>query len=187
MIEEINLAIDEFKNANDKSVDFLISELRKLRTGKASPEMLSGVFVDYYGSKAPLQQVANVGTLDARTLTIQPWEKGLLGECQKAIINASLGLNPQNNGEMLIINVPIPTEERRKELVKLAKAEGENAKVSVRNNRKDAMDFIKEFKNEGLSEDETKNAEDKIQGITNNYVEKIDNTIAANEKDIMTI
>lgn len=187
MTEEIKMAIDEFKSANDKSLVFLESELRKIRTGKASPDMLSGVMVDYYGSKTALSQVATIGSLDARTLTVQPWEKPMLAECAKAIINANLGLAPQDNGEMLIINIPMLTEERRRELVKIAKAEGENAKVSVRNNRKDAMDYIKELKNDGLSEDIAKSTEGEIQEITDLYVKKIDNLMELKEKDIMTI
>lgn len=187
MSEEVNLAKQEFKSANDKSLEHLDAELRKIRVGKATPDMLQSVTVDYYGTQTPLTQVANIGTLDARTLTVQPWEKGLLAECQKGIINASLGLAPQDNGEMLIINVPPLTEERRRELVKRAKAEGEQAKVSVRNHRKDAMDYVKELKNEGLSEDLAKNAEDDIQQITNEYVAKIDHHLELKEKDIMKI
>ena len=187
MTEEINMAIEEFKSSNKKSINFLESELRKIRAGKASPDMLDGVLLDYYGTMTPLTQVANIGTLDGRTLTVQPWEKGLLDECAKAIINANLGLNPQDNGEMLIISIPILTEERRKDLVKLAKAEGENAKVSIRNNRKDAMDFIKELQSDGLSEDDAKVAETDIQDVTNYYNKLIDDYIEAKEKDIMTI
>ncbi len=187
MSEEVNLAKQEFKSANEKSMEHLDSELRKIRVGKATPDMLQSVTVDYYGTQTPLTQVANIGTLDARTLTVQPWEKGLLSECQKGIINASLGLAPQDNGEMLIINVPPLTEERRRELVKRAKAEGELAKVSVRNNRKDAMDYVKELKSEGLSEDLAKNAEEDIQQITNDYVARVDGQLELKEKDIMTI
>ncbi|HZH87374.1 MAG TPA: ribosome recycling factor [Brumimicrobium sp.] len=187
MTEEINMAISEFKSANDKSLTFLATELRKIRTGKATPDMLGGVMVDYYGSMTALTQVANVGTLDARTITVQPWEKSILGECAKAIINSNLGLAPQDNGEMLIINIPMLTEERRKDLAKIARSEGEHAKVSVRNNRKDAMDYIKELKNEGLSEDIAKSAEAEIQEVTNAFVKKIDELIDAKEKDVMKI
>lgn len=187
MIEDINETISEFKSSNDKSLTFLESELRKIRTGKATPDMLDGVLVEYYGSMTELSKVANIGTLDGRTLTVQPWEKNILGECAKAIINANLGLAPQDNGEMLIINIPMLTEERRKELAKIARSEGEHAKVSIRNNRKDAMDFIKELKNEGLSEDHAKSAEQNIQEVTDTYVKKIDELIDVKEKDIMTI
>lgn len=187
MTEETNETINEFKSANNKSLTFLESELRKIRTGKATPDMLDGVLVDYYGSMTNLSKIANIGTLDGRTLTIQPWEKSILGACAKAIVNANLGLAPQDNGEMLIINIPMLTEERRKELSKIARAEGEHAKVSVRNNRKDAMDYIKELKNDGLSEDDAKTAEAEIQDVTNNFVKKIDSIIDAKEADIMKI
>lgn len=187
MTEEINMTKDELKSANDKTVNHLDSELLKIRVGKASPDMLRGVMVDYYGSPTPLQQVANVGTLDGRTITVQPWEKGLLDECSRGIINSNVGLTPQDNGEMLIINVPPLTEERRRELGKKAKAEGEQAKVGVRNNRKDAMDYVKELKNEGLSEDMAKDAEGDIQTITDKYTAMIDERVEAKEKDIMTI
>lgn len=187
MTEEINMAKEEFKDSNNRSLTHLESEFRKIRTGQASPDMLAGVMVDYYGSSTLLTQVANIGTLDARTLTVQPWEKAMLDECARGIINANLGLNPQDNGDMLIINIPNLTEERRMELAKLAKSEGETAKVSVRNNRKDAMDYIKELKNDGLSEDIAKVAEDEIQAITNEFIKKVDELVALKEKDIMTI
>ncbi|MGM0477604.1 MAG: ribosome recycling factor [Bacteroidota bacterium] len=187
MSEEVNIVKEEFKQSNDKSIGHLDTALKKIRVGKATPDMLQSVTVDYYGTQTPLSQVANVGTLDGRTLTVQPWEKGMLKECEKGIVNASLGLAPQDNGEMLIINVPPLTEERRKELVKRAKAEGEQAKVSVRNHRKDAMDYIKELKNDGLSEDEAKVAEDEVQQITDQYVAIVEDRIERKEKDILTI
>ena len=178
---------DEFKSSNDKTLGHLETELQKVRAGKASPSMLTGVMVDYYGSPTPIQQVANVGTVDARTITVQPWEKTMLNEIAKGIMNANLGFNPQNNGEMLIIAVPPLTEERRRDLVKKAKAEGEHAKVGIRNHRKDAMDMIKSLKNDGLSEDMAKDAEDRIQTITNTFINKVDGLVEAKEKDIMTI
>lgn len=187
MIEELNMIYDEFRSSNEKSLKHLESELLKIRAGKASPAMLSSVMVDYYGSPTPLQQVANVNTMDARTLTVQPWEKPMLEEIMKAIMNANLGLTPQNNGEVLIINVPPLTEERRRDLVKKAKSEGEHAKVGVRNHRKDAMDMVKGLKDEGLSEDMQKDAEDEIQNITNAYTKKVEDLIELKEKDIMTI
>jgi ribosome recycling factor len=149
--------------------------------------MLQGVMVEYYGSPTPVQQVANIGTMDARTLTVQAFERSMLNEIAKGILNANLGLNPQNNGEQLIIQIPPLTEERRKEMVKRAKAEGEHAKVSVRNHRKDAIDMIKSLKNEGLSEDMVKDAEDEVQSITNKFIKKIDDLVELKEKDIMTI
>ncbi len=187
MTEEVNMAFDEFKSANEKTIEHLNNQLLRVRAGKATPSMLSSVMVDYYGSMTPLAQVANVSTLDARTITVQPWEKALLEECAKGIVMANLGLNPQNNGEMLILNVPALTEERRRDLVKKAKAEGEDSKVGIRNNRKDAMDFIKNLKNDGLSEDDAKVAEAKIQDITNAYVKQIDELLDVKEKDIMTV
>lgn len=187
MIEELNMVYDEFKSSNEKSLTHLENELLKIRAGKASPSMLSGVMVDYYGSPTPLQQVANVNTMDARTLTVQPWEKAMLEEIMKAILHANLGLTPQDNGEVLIINIPPLTEERRRDLVKKAKAEGEHAKVGVRNNRKDAMDMVKSLKDDGLSEDMQKDAEEEIQNITNAYTKKVDELIELKEKDIMTI
>ena len=187
MTEELNDIYNELRNSNNKTLTHLENELMKVRAGKATPSMLNGVMVDYYGSPTPLQQVANVGTIDARTITVQPWEKVMLNEISKGIINSNLGLNPQNNGETILIAVPPLTEERRKELVKKAKAEGEHAKVGIRNNRKDALDFVKELKNEGLSEDFVKDAETHIQSITDNYVKKVDELIEVKEKDIMTI
>ena len=187
MNEEIELAKSEFKSSNEKAIGHLDNELMKLRVGKAMPNMLHSVMVDYYGVPTPITQVANIASLDARTLTVQPWEKSMLGEIAKGIINSNLGLAPQDNGEMLIINVPPLTEERRRDLVKKAKSEGENAKIVVRNNRKDAMDFVKDLKNDGLSEDLAKDAENEMQTITNQYVAKIDELVERKEKDIMTI
>lgn len=187
MVEELNMIYDEFKSSNDKTLGHMEVALTKIRAGKASPAMLQSVMVNYYGSPTPLQQVANINTMDARTLTIQPWEKPMLEEIMKGIINANLGFAPQNNGEVLIISVPALTEERRRELVKQAKAEAEHTKVGIRNHRKDAIDMVKELKNEGLSEDLQKDAENEIQNITNVYVEKVDRLVELKEKDIMTI
>ena len=149
--------------------------------------MVSSVSVDYYGSMTPLSQVANISTLDARTISVQPWEKAMLDEIAKGITNANLGLNPQNNGELIIINVPMLTEERRKDLAKKAKADGEHAKISLRNNRKDAIDEIKKLKDKGLSEDAQKNLEVDVQNITNSFSVKIDELTAKKEADILTI
>lgn len=187
MSEEINLIYDEFKLANSKSITHLENELVKIRAGKATPSMLNGVMVEYYGTPTPLQQVANVGTIDARTITVQPWEKSLLNEIMKGIINANLGFAPQNNGESLLINVPALTEERRKDLAKRAKAEGETAKVAVRNNRKDALSLVKDLKDEGYSEDIIKGVEEEIQNITNGAIKRIDDVIEVKEKEIMTV
>lgn len=187
MTEELNMIYDEFKESNQKTLNHLENELVKIRAGKASPAMLSGVMVEYYGSMTPLQQVANVNTTDARTIIVQPWEKPLLNDIARGIINANLGLNPQNNGEQLIISVPPLTEERRRDLVKKAKAEAEHAKVGIRNNRKDALDMIKDLKNDGLSEDMVKVGEEEVQKITNSYIKKVDELVELKEKDIMTI
>lgn len=187
MTEELEMIYDEFRSSNQKTMSHLENELTKVRAGKASPSMLNGVLVEYYGAPTPLQQVANVTTMDARTITVQPWEKNMLNDIAKGIMNANLGLNPQNNGEVLIIAVPPLTEERRRELVKKAKSEGEHAKVGIRNHRKDALDMVKELRNEGLSEDLQKDAEDQIQGITNSFIKKVDDLVELKEKDIMTI
>ena len=187
MNEEIQFAIDSAKEAMDKVMAHLDQELQKIRAGKASPMMLSSVMVDYYGVNTVLNQVANVSSLDGKTLSVQPWEKAMLEEICKGITNSNLGLNPQNNGESILINVPVLTEDRRRELGKRAKAEGESAKVGIRNARKDANDFIKSLKNDGLSEDEVKSAESNVQDLTNEYVNKADKLVEAKEKDIMTV
>lgn len=187
MTEELQMIYDDFKSSNKKALVHLESELQKIRASKATPSMLQSVMVEYYGTPTPISKVANVGTMDARTLTVQAWEKNLLNDIAKGIINANLGFAPQNNGEMLIINVPPLTEERRRDLVKKAKAECEQAKIVIRNNRKDALDMVKDLKNEGLSEDLTKDAENEIQSITNNYIKKTDELLEVKEKDIMTI
>lgn len=187
MTEELNEIYSDLKNANNKTLAHLENELIKVRAGKATPSMLHSVMIDYYGSPTPIQQVANIGTMDARTITVQPWEKSMLNEIAKGIINSNLGFNPQNNGETILIAVPALTEERRRDLVKKAKAEGEHAKVGIRNNRKDALDFVKELKNDGLSEDMAKDAETQVQSITDGFVKKVDELIDVKEKDIMTI
>jgi ribosome recycling factor len=187
MTEELDMIFDEFRSANGKTLVHLENELTKVRAGKASPAMLNGVMIEYFGSMTPIQQVANINTSDARTILVQPWEKNMLSEISKGIINSNLGLNPQNNGEQLIISVPPLTEERRKDLVKKAKAEAEHAKVGVRNNRKDAIDMIKDLKNDGLSEDMAKTAEEEVQKITNGAIKKVDDLVELKEKDIMTV
>lgn len=187
MTEELNMVYDELKDSNEKSLTHLESELAKIRAGKATPSMLHSVMVDYYGSPTPIQQVANISTMDARTITVQPWEKAMLGEIAKGIINSNLGFAPQNNGEVLLISVPPLTEERRRELVKRAKAEGEHAKVGVRNNRKDALDMVKSLKNDGLSEDMVKDSEAAVQTITDTFIKKVDDLIDLKDRDIMTI
>lgn len=184
MNEELQFILDSAKESMQSAVSHLENELLNIRAGKANPVMLKSVMVDYYGAPTPLSQVANVNTPDGRTLTIQPWEKSLLAEIEKGIMIANLGFNPMNNGESIIINVPPLTEERRKELAKMAKAETENAKVSVRNARKDAN---QEIKKTDASEDEQKNCEIDVQEATNGFIQKIDTILVAKEKEIMTV
>ncbi|WP_075344053.1 ribosome recycling factor [Tenacibaculum agarivorans] len=184
MTEEIEFILDSTKEAMNSAISHLEKELRSIRAGKASPAMLANVQVDYYGSQTPLSQVANVNTPDARTISIQPWEKNMLQEIEKAIMIANLGFNPMNNGENIIINVPPLTEERRKDLAKQAKAEAEHAKVGVRNARKDANNEIKKL---DASDDMKKNAEADIQTLTDNFVKEIDEKYTVKEKEIMTV
>jgi len=187
MNEELQFIFDSAKEAMQGAYDHLEKQLQKIRAGKASPMMLTSVMVDYYGSMTPLAQIANVNTLDGRTLTVQPWEKNMMQPIEKAIIDSNLGLNPQNNGETIMINVPMLTEERRKDLTKQAKAEGEHAKVGVRNARKDANDEIKKMEKDGLSEDLAKGAEVDVQKFTDTFIAKVDALIDAKEKDIMKV
>lgn len=184
MNEEIEFILDTAKEAMNNAIAHLEKELVSIRAGKASPAMLSTVMVDYYGAQTPLGQVANVNTPDARTLSVQPWEKNMLQPIEKAIQIANLGLNPMNNGDVIMINVPPLTEERRKGLAKQAKAEAEHAKVGVRNARKDANNDIKKV---DISDDMQKIAEDEVQKLTDTYVKNIDEKLAVKEKEIMTI
>ncbi len=184
-MEEIKEIIDEVKVQNDTTLEHLDNSFLKIRTGKANPAMLSSVTVDYYGSQTPLSQVANVSTPDAMTISIQPWEKSLLQEIERAIINSNLGFAPNNNGDFIIISVPPMTEERRREIAKVAKAEAEDAKVGVRNHRQDGNKKLKTV--EGVSEDLIKNAEEEIQELTNSYIAKIDAKLKAKEEDIMKV
>ena len=187
MNEEVQFCIDSASESMDKSIVHFHAELLKIRAGRANPQMLSGVMVDYYGSMTALSQVANVGTPDARTLTVQPWEKGMLSELNKAIINSNLGFSPMDNGEMLIINIPPLTEERRVELTKRSKGEGENCKVSIRSARKDANDEIKRLGKDGLAEDVVKDAEASIQKLTDTYISKVEAILKEKEVEIMKV
>ena len=184
MNEEIDFILDSTKEAMDKAISHLEKELVGIRAGRATPAMLSTIMVDYYGSQTPLSQVANVNTPDARTIAIQPWEKNMLQEIEKAIMHANIGFNPMNNGENIIINVPPLTEERRKGIAKQAKAEAEHAKVGVRNARKDANNEIKKV---DISDDMKKNAEAEVQTLTDDYVKIIDEKYIIKEKEIMTV
>jgi len=187
MNEEVQFVIDAATERMDKAIEHLESELSRLRAGKANPKMLESVNIDYYGSQTPLSQVANIGTPDPKTIAIQPWEKNMIEPIERAIINSNLGFNPQNNGEMIRINIPALTEERRLTLVKQVNGEGENAKVSIRSARKDANDDIKKLEKDGLSEDEAKDAVDEIQKLTDRYGEKTDQVVKEKEDDIMKI
>ena len=184
MNEELNFIIDSAKELMQNAITHLEKELRNIRAGKASPSMIGSVTVDYYGSQVPLTQVANVGTMDAHTITVQPWEKNMLHEIEKAIMIANLGFNPMNNGEIIIINVPVLTEERRKQLSKQAKAEAETAKVSIRNDRREAMNEIKKT---DASEDMKTNAEVDIQNLTDKYIEIVDEHYKIKDQEIMKV
>lgn len=175
------------KESMEKSIVHLEASLLKIRTGKANPAMVDGVMVEYYGSMVPLPQIANVSTPDARTIVIQPWEKNKLQDIERSIINSNLGLNPQNDGEIIRINVPPLTEERRKEMVKMAKSEGEDSKVGIRNVRREANEQIKKLQKDGLAEDLAKDAESRVQQITNDFITLIDNHVTKKEKEIMTV
>ena len=159
-------------------------ELLNIRAGKANPIMLSNIMIDYYGSQTPLSQVANISTPDSRTLNIQPWEKGLMGDIEKAILIANIGFTPMNNGDSIIINIPPMTEERRIQLVKIAKNESENAKVSIRSSRKEANDDVKKSE---ISDDMKKNLESDIQTLTNSFIKKTDDLFLNKEKEILTV
>lgn len=187
MTEEINFILDTAEESMEQSIAHLQKEFLNIRAGKATPQMLGSVFVDYYGSQTPLTQVANVNTPDARTITVTPWEKKMLSTIEKAIMIANLGFNPMNNGDMIIISVPPLTEERRRDLAKKAKAEAEDAKIGVRNARKDANTDIKKEEKNGTSEDICKDAEEKIQKMTDAYIKKIDELFAIKEAEIMKV
>jgi len=186
-MEEIELYLEEAKELMQKAVDHTAAELVKIRAGKAMPNLLDGVMVPYYGTPTPINQVSSVTTPDARTLSIRPFEKNLISEIEKAIINSDLGLAPQNNGEVVILTIPTLTEERRLALVKQAKHECENGKISIRTVRKDTNDSPKKLQKEGASEDEVKRAEDKVQKFTDQYSAKIDELLVKKEADIMKV
>lgn len=186
-MEEIDFILDSTQESMNGSVAHLEKEFLNIRAGKASPAMLGSVKVDYYGSQTPLSQVANVNTPDARTLTVTPWEKAMLQPIEKAIMIANLGFNPMNNGENIIISIPPLTEERRKDLVKQAKSEAEEAKIGVRNARKDANTEIKKLEKDGMSEDVCKKAEEDVQELTNSFIKKIDDLLAHKEAEIMKV
>ncbi|MCL8008473.1 ribosome recycling factor [Gelidibacter japonicus] len=185
MNDDINFILDSAKEAMENAIKHLEKQFSNIRAGKASPAMLGNVLVNYYGSPTPLTQVANINTPDGRTISVQPWEKKMLQEIEKGIQIANLGFNPMNNGDLIIINVPPLTEERRRELAKQAKAEAEDAKIGVRSARKDANTEIKKL--EDLSEDLQKSIETDIQQLTDKYVKRIDDALEIKEKEIMTV
>ncbi len=186
-MEEIELFLDEAKELMQKAVDHTAAELVKIRAGKAMPNLLDGIMVPYYGAPTPLNQVSSVTTPDARTLAIKPFERNLISEIEKAIINSDLGLAPQNNGEIIILTIPALTEERRVQLVKQAKSECETGKISIRSVRKDTNESLRKLQKEGVSEDAIKRAEEQVQKFTDNYSAKIDELLVKKEADIMKV
>lgn len=187
MNDEVDLILEDAEEKMQRSLKHLDNELQKIRAGRASINMLDGIQVDYYGTMTPINQVANINTPDARTLAIQPWEKTMIEPIEKSILAANIGLTPMNNGEIIRISIPMLTEQRRQELVKQVKNEGESSKVSIRNIRRDANEHLKKLTSEGLSEDLEKGAEDDVQALTDDHVKQIEDKIATKEKDIMTI
>jgi ribosome recycling factor len=186
-MEEIQLYLDEAKDLMDKAIRHTGNEFNKIRAGKASPSMLDGLSVEYYGVPTPLNQAATVNTTDARTLVIRPFEKKLISDIERAIINSDLGLNPQSDGEVVRLIIPPLTEERRRNLVKQVKNEGEAGKISIRSIRKETNEELRKLQKEGASEDDIKKAEDKVQQLTDSQIVKIDQMIVDKEKEIMTV
>jgi ribosome recycling factor len=186
-MEEIELYIEEAKELMEKAIQHVNYTFGKIRAGKATPGMLDGIMVEYYGNPTPLNQVSSVNTPDARSIIIKPWEKNIIPEIEKSIINSDIGLNPQNDGEIVRLNVPALSEERRLQLVKQAKHEAEQGRISVRNVRKDTNDHLRKLLKEHVSEDAVKNAEIDVQELTDKYIEKIEELLANKEKDIMTV
>ncbi|MCH5240346.1 MAG: ribosome recycling factor [Muribaculaceae bacterium] len=184
---EVKEYLENAKENMEMAVEYLDDALAHIRAGKASPKLLDSIRVDYYGSKAPISNVANVSVPDARTIAITPWEKSMFKEIEKAIINSDLGITPENNGEVIRLSIPPLTEERRKQLVKQSKAEAENAKVSIRNARREAIEGLKKEIKNGLSEDLEKDAENEVQKLHDKYMKKIDDVFAAKEKEILTV
>ncbi len=187
MTDDVLLLLETAEESMQKAISHLEDELVKIRAGKANPQMLDGITVDYYGAPTPLNQIGNVSVADARTITIQPWEKNMLQPMERAIINSNLGINPQNDGVIIRLFLPPLTEERRRELVKRCLAEGESAKVGVRSIRRDTIEQIKKLQKAGLSEDEAKDAETDVQELTNQQITRIDKHLAQKEKDIMAV
>lgn len=187
MNEDVQLVYDMTRERMEKALEHLDNELVRIRAGKANVHILDGVMVDYYGVETPLNQVSNISTPDAKTILVQPWEKTMIDPIEKALMNSNVGITPSNNGEAIRLSIPPLTEERRKDLFKQVKNEGENARVSMRNSRRDANDEYKQMQKDGLSEDETKSAEDRIQKLTDEFTEKVEKIVESKEAEIMTI
>lgn len=187
MVEDVQLTLELAEDSMKKAISHLEAELTKIRAGKANPQMLDGIVVDYYGSPTPINQVGNITVLDARTISIQPWEKNMLQPIERAIIASNIGINPQNDGVNIRLFLPPLTEERRRELVKKCHVEGEHSKVSIRNIRRDAVEGIKKLQKNGLSEDVAKDAEEEVQELTNRYISIVDKHLVTKEKEIMAI
>jgi len=185
--EELELVIEDTESSMKKAISHLETELTKIRAGKANPTMVDGIFVEYYGNPTPIAQVANVAILDARTISIQPWEKNMLQAIEKSILQANIGITPQNDGNQIRLFLPPLTQERRKELFKKASAEGEHSKVAIRNIRRDAIEEIKRLQKDGLSKDIASDAENTIQDTTNKYISLVDKHLAAKEKEMMAV
>lgn len=187
MSEELNIVLEDAAQTMGKAIQHLESELVKIRAGKANPSMLDGINADYYGSPTAISQVANITALDARTISVQPWEKNMLQVIERAIIAANIGINPQNDGNIIRLFLPPLTEERRKELVKRCNGEGENAKVSIRNIRRVAIEDVKKLQKDGLSEDAAKDAETEAQTMTDKHIGLVEKLLVAKEKEIMSV
>lgn len=187
MSADLDKIINDTETLMKKAISHLEAELVKIRAGKANPNILDGIMAEYYGSPTPIAQIANISVLDARTISVQPWEKNMLQPIERAIIAANIGINPQNDGNFIRLFMPPLTEERRKELVKRCNAEGEHAKVSIRNIRRDAIEHIKKLQKDGLSEDIAKDAEEEVQQMTNKYILLIEKHLEAKDKEIMAV
>ena len=187
MEEEVQMILDETKDSMFKALKHLEEELRKVRAGKASPDMLQGILVEYYGMPTPIQQIASIKLLDARTLVIIPFERKIIGDVERAIFQSNMGITPQNDGENIRLSVPPMTEERRRELAKQSRNHGEQTKIVIRNARKDGNEIVKSLVKDGLSEDLGKDAEDSIQHLTNDYISKVEKMLTEKEQEIMTI
>jgi ribosome recycling factor len=187
MSEELQLIVEDAGDSMKKAINHLEAELVKIRAGKASPSLVDGITVDYYGAPTPIAQVANITVLDARTISIQPWEKNMLAPIERSIMQANIGITPQNDGNQIRLFMPPLTEERRKELFKKASGEGEQSKVAIRNIRRDAIEQVKKLQKDGLSEDAAKDGEDEIQTLTDKYIQLVDKHLAAKEKEMMSV